>query len=307
MSRFRFVLGEIGQGLRRNMSMAVSVVLVTFVSLTFVGAASLLQMQIGKMKGEWYDRVEVSVFLCPSGTPRVETCAGGEATQDQITEIQGILEAPAMASYVDEIFFETKEQAYEAVRAQAGEEDWFQLLSVDQMQASFRVKLTDPTQIDIVMDEVAGRTGVEEVLDQREIFEPIFLVMNRATVLSVGLAVVMTVTAVLLITTTIRLSAMSRRRETEIMRFVGASNFFIQLPFMLEGALAALLGAVLATGTLWFGVRYGVEDWLSSSVGFVTDYVTTAEVWLIAPVLAAIGIAIAAISSLVSLSRYTKV
>lgn len=307
MSRFRFVLGEIGQGLRRNMSMAVSVVLVTFVSLTFVGAASLLQMQIGKMKGEWYDRVEVSVFLCPSGTPRVETCAGGEATQDQIAEIQGILEAPAMASYVDEIFFETKEQAYEAVRAQAGEEDWFQLLSVDQMQASFRVKLTDPTQIDIVMDEVAGRTGVEEVLDQREIFEPIFLVMNRATVLSVGLAVVMTVTAVLLITTTIRLSAMSRRRETEIMRFVGASTFFIQLPFMLEGALAALLGAVLATGTLWFGVRYGVEDWLSSSVGFVTDYVTTAEVWLIAPVLAAIGIAIAAISSLVSLSRYTKV
>lgn len=307
MSRFRFVLGEIGQGLRRNMSMAISVVLVTFVSLTFVGSAALLQMQIGKMKGEWYDRVEVSVFLCPNGTPRVETCAGGEATEDQIAEIRGILEAPAMDSYVDEIFFETKEQAYEAVRAQAGDEDWFQLLSVDQMQASFRVKLTDPTQIDIVMDEVAGRTGVEEVLDQREIFEPIFMVMNRATVLSVGLAVVMTVTAVLLITTTIRLSAMSRRRETEIMRFVGASNFFIQLPFMLEGALAALLGAVLATGTLWFGVRYGVEDWLSSSVGFVTDYVTTAEVWLIAPILAAIGIAIAAISSLVSLSRYTKV
>ncbi|GMA32007.1 permease-like cell division protein FtsX [Litorihabitans aurantiacus] len=307
MSRFRFVLGEIGQGLRRNLSMAVSVVLVTFVSLTFVGAAALLQMQIGKMQGEWYDRVEVSVFLCPSGTPRVETCAGGEATPEQIDEIRGVLEAPAMSAYIDEVFFETKEQAYEAVRDQAGDEDWFQLLSVDQMQASFRVALVDPTQIDIVMDEVAGRTGVEEVLDQREIFEPIFLVMNRATILSVGLAVVMTVTAVLLITTTIRLSAMSRRRETEIMRFVGASNFFIQLPFMLEGALAALLGAVLATGTLWFGVRYGVEDWLSSSVGFVTDYVSTAEVWLIAPVLAAIGIAIAAVSSLVSLSRYTKV
>ncbi|PWD50223.1 cell division protein FtsX [Serinibacter arcticus] len=307
MSRLRFVLGEIGQGLRRNLSMAVSVVLVTFVSLTFVGSASLLQMQIGKMKGEWYDRVEVSVFLCPTGPPRVETCAGGEATEEQITEIRGILEAPAMQPYVEEVFFETKEQAYEAVREQAGEEDWFELLDVDQMQASFRVKLTDPTQIDIVMDEVAGRTGVEEVLDQREIFQPIFLVMNRATVLSVGLAVVMTITAVLLITTTIRLSAMSRRRETEIMRFVGASNFFIQLPFMLEGALAALLGAVLATGTLWFGVRYGVEDWLSGQVGFVTDYVTTAEVWLIAPALAGIGIAIAAISSLVSLSRYTKV
>lgn len=307
MSRFRFVLGEIGQGLRRNLSMAVSVVLVTFVSLTFVGAASLLQMQIGKLKGEWYDKVEVSVFLCPSGPPQVETCASGEASEEQIDEIRAILEAPAMSPYVEEIYFETKEEAYAAMERQAGDEDWFALLKVEQMQSSFRVKLTDPTQIDIVMDEVAGRAGVEDVLDQREIFQPIIVVLNRATLLSVGLAVVMTITAVLLITTTIRLSAMSRRRETEIMRFVGASNFFIQLPFMLEGALAALVGAGLATGTLWFGVRYGVEDWLSNSLGFVTDYVTTAEVWLIAPFLAAIGIGIAAISSLVSLSRYTKV
>lgn len=307
MSRLRFVLGEIGQGLRRNLSMAVSVVLVTFVSLTFVGSAALLQMQIGKMKGEWYDRVELSIFMCPDGRPTVDTCAGGEATQEQIDAIRALLESPSMEPYVQEVFFETKQEAYDAMKEQFADQDWFQRLDVDQLQVSFRVKLTDPTQIDIVSDEVSGRTGVEYVQDQRKILEPIFMVMNRATVLSAGLAVVMTVTAVLLITTTIRLSAMSRRRETEIMRLVGASNFFIQLPFMLEGALAALLGAGLATGALWAAVRYGVEDWLASEVGFINDYITTADVWLIAPVLAAIGIGIAAVSSLVSLSRYTKV
>ncbi len=310
MTRVRFVLGELGQGLRRNLPMAISVVLVTFVSLTFVGAAALLQMQIGKLKGEWYDRVELTVWMCPdpgSRGPSVPTCAGGEANQAQIDEVRTILEAPALAAYVQEVYFETKEEAYASLESQVGDLDWFDRVTPEMLPASFRVKLADPTQIDVVADEVSGRAGVESVQDLRAIWEPVFLVMNRATAFSIGLAAVMTVTAVLLITTTIRLSAMSRRRETEIMRFVGASNFFLQLPFMLEGALAALFGAALATGTLWLGVRYGVEEWLSSSVNIVNDYISTAEVWLIAPFLAVIGIAIAAVSSIVSLSRYTKV
>ncbi|ACQ81013.1 protein of unknown function DUF214 [Beutenbergia cavernae DSM 12333] len=303
--RARFVLGEIGQGLRRNMSMAIAVVLVTFVSLTFVGAAALLQTQISNMKDDWYDRVEVSIFLCPQNSSAA-TCATGEATEEQIEEIRGVLASDGLAPYVQEIFFETKEEAYSALVEQSGEEEWVQRLTPELMQASFRVKLTDPTQFEIVRDEVTGRAGVEVVQDQREILEPLFLVLNRATLLSVGLAVVMTVTAVLLITTTIRLSAMSRRRETEIMRLVGASNLFIQLPFMLEGALAALIGAALAVGALWAGVRYGVEDWLASSLEFV-NFVGTDDVWRLAPFLAVIGIAIAGVSSLVSLSRYTRV
>jgi len=308
VTRLRFVLGELGQGLRRNLPMAISVVLVTFVSLTFVGAAALLQMQIGKLKGEWYDRVELTVWMCPDrDKPIVATCAGGEASQNQIDEVRGILESDGLAPYVQEIYFETKEEAYTALQKQVGDLDWFDRVTVEMMPSSFRVKLADPTQIDVVADEVSGRAGVESVQDLRAIWEPVFLVMNRATALSIGLAAVMTVTAVLLITTTIRLSAMSRRRETEIMRFVGASNFFIQLPFMLEGALAALVGAALATTTLWLGVRYGVEEWLSSSVNIVNDYISTADVWLIAPGLAVIGIAIAAVSSIVSLSRYTRV
>lgn len=303
--RARFVVSQIGNGLRRNLAMAVSVVLVTFISLAFVGAAVLLQMQVSKAKDDWYDRVEVSVYLCPEGVA-TETCADGEVTEDQIAQIRELLESDALSEYVETVYLETKEEAWASFQERFGDQEWAQRITEEQMQYSFRVKLVDPEQYQLIYDELSGRPGVQQVIDQRSILEPLFLVLNRATMISAGLAVLMTVTAVLLITTTIRLSAMSRRRETEIMRFVGASNFFIQLPFMLEGALAALLGAALAVGGLWLGVHYIIEEWLAASVRFV-PFVNTGDVMAIAPVLIAIGIGLALISSLVTLSRYTKV
>ncbi len=303
--RLRFVLGQLASGLRRNLSMTISVVLVTFISLLFVGAAALLQIQIGNMKDDWYDRVEVSVFMCPADSA-VPTCAEGEVSEEQLAEVRGLLESDALAQYVEEVFFETKEEAYAAFQEQMPDTVWTQSLTPDQMQVSFRIKLVDPEQYQVVADELSGRPGVEEVVDQRALLEPLFLALDRATLLAVALAGVMTVTAVLLITTTIRLSAMSRRRETSIMRLVGASNLFIQLPFMLEGALAALAGAALAVGGLWLGVNYLVEGWLATEFQWV-QFVQTGDVLLIAPLLVAAAILLAGISSLVSLSRYTRV
>lgn len=303
--RLQFILSEMFIGLRRNLSMAISVILVTFVSLTFVGAAGLLQLQINQMKDEWYDKVEVSIFLCPVDSER-PTCAGGEATTDQIDTIGAELESDTLAPYVEQVWFETKEEAFASFTERFGDEWWAQSVTVEQMQASYRVALVDPEQYQVVSEYFTGRQGVEEVRDQREVIEPLILVLNRATLLSAALAAVMLLAAVLLITTTIRLSAMSRRRETGIMRLVGASNLFIQLPFMLEGAIAATIGAGLAIGGLWFGVRYLVEDWLASSVAWI-PYIDTASVWVVAPFLLVIAIGLAAVSSLVSLSRYTKV
>lgn len=303
--RLQFILAEIGHGLRRNLSMTVSVILVTFVSLTFVGAAGLLQLQVDEMKDDWYDRVEVSIFLCPSGSDAA-TCAGGEATQDQIDAIRAELEGPALEPYVEEVFFETKEDAYAAFQERFADEWWAQDVTPDQMQASFRVALVDPEQYEVVSEQFLGRTGVEDVRDQRELIEPLILMLNRSSLVAAGLAAVMLLAAVLLITTTIRLSAMSRRRETGIMRLVGASNVFIQLPFMLEGAIAATIGAALSVAGLWFGVRYLVEDWLAESVQFVS-FIGAETVWTVAPALLAVAIGLAAISSVVTLSRYTRV
>jgi len=303
--RLQFILSEIGVGLRRNLSMTISVVLVTFVSLTFVGAAGLLQLQINEMKDDWYDKVEVSIFLCPADSER-PTCAGGEATEEQITSLRTELDGEELSPYVKEVFFESKEDAFASFAEQFADEPWAQGVTADDLQASFRVALVDPEQYQVVSDLFTGRQGVEEVRDQREIIEPLILVLNRASLVAASLAAVMLLAAVLLITTTIRLSAMSRRRETGIMRLVGASNLFIQLPFMLEGAIAATIGAALSVAGLWFGVRYLIEDWLAGSIRFV-QYIGTDAVWTIAPVLLVIAIGLATVSSVVTLSRYTKV
>ena len=302
--RWQFVLSQVGSGLRRNLAMGVAVVIVTFVSLTFVGAAALLQFQVGKMKGEWYDKVEVAVFMCPAGSAE-PACATGAVTDQQLTDVRTALESDALADYVEQVYLETPEQAYQNLR-EIADSPWLESVTPDQMQYSYRVKLVDPEQYQVIADELTGVAGVERVVDQRETREPLFNILNRATMLSVGLGLVMVVAAVLLITTTIRLSAMSRQRETSIMRLVGASNMFIQLPFMLEGVFAALIGAPLALTGLWAAVHYGVQGWLAEGAPMVS-FVTTADVWIVAPFLVLAAILLAGISSLVTLGRYTKV
>ncbi|NYI42059.1 permease-like cell division protein FtsX [Demequina lutea] len=301
--RLRFIFGEVFSGLRRNGTMALSVVLVTFVSLTFVGAAALTQMQVDKLKGDWYDKVEVSVFLCPDNSPDIQ-CASGLATKAQEAAIKAVLLDGAAAPYVQSVTYESREQAFASLRA-SDTDNRFASLTADQMQASFRVKLKDPTKFEVVADAVKGVPGVQNVKDQREIFKGLFSLLNAATLVAAGLAAVMLLAAVLLITTTIRLSALSRRRETTIMRMVGASRGLIQLPFMLEGAVAATLGAVMAGAGLWFSVRYLVEDWLKQSVTFV-NYIGGADVLTVAPWLLVGAVGLAVVASLATLGRYTR-
>ncbi|MCB2411579.1 permease-like cell division protein FtsX [Demequina sp. TTPB684] len=301
--RLRFIFGEVFNGLRRNSTMALSVVLVTFVSLTFVGAAALTQMQVDKLKDDWYGKVEVSVFLCPENSREVR-CVDGLATPAEEDAIRDVLENGSVAPLVEEVEYESREEAFENLR-ERDTDNRFAQLTAEAMQASFRVKLTDPEQFEVVADAVAGMDGVDEVQDQREIFKGLFSLLNAATFIAAGLAAVMLLAAVLLITTTIRLSALSRRRETNIMRMVGASRGLIQMPFMLEGAVAATLGAVLAGTGLWLAVRYLIEDWLRGSVTFV-DYINGDDVLAVAPWLLLIAVALAAVASLATLGRYTR-
>lgn len=302
--RLRYIAGEVWNGLRRNSTMALSVVLVTFVSLTFVGAAVLLQLQVTNLKNDWFGKVEVSIFLCPDNARTIQ-CASGGATAVQEDAIRDVLENGSVSHLVQSVEYESREQAYENLRARDTNND-FALLTADQMPASFRVKLKDPEQFAVVADAVEGLDGVDLVQDQREIFTGLFSVLNAATIIAAALAGVMLLTAVLLITTTIRLSALSRRRETTIMRMVGASRSLIQMPFLLEGAVAATLGAALAVGGLWFSVNYMVEDWLKDSVTFV-DYIGTEDVWLVAPWLILVAVGLAVVASVATLGRYTRV
>lgn len=304
--RARFILSETFKGLTRHLAMTISVVLVAFVSLLFVGASALLQMQITAMKGDWYDKVEVSVYMCPAQSSSA-ACASGEATTDQINDVEALVTSDTMKPYVKSYTIESKEEAYANFMKAYGDSTIGRNATEDMMPISFRIKLVDAEQYQVVAEQFTGRPGVERVVDQRATLEPLFLVMNRASWITGGLAAIMGVAAVLLITTTIRLSAMSRSRETGIMRLVGASNLFIQLPFMLEGAIAALLGALLACGALWGGVHYLVQGWLARSMTFTSAFISTSDVLIVAPFLLLAAIVLAGASSVFSLSKYTKV
>lgn len=303
--RFSFILSETWNGLRRNMSMVVSVILVTFVSLLFVGAAALLQMQISGMKDYWYDRVQVAIFLCPPDS-EAPTCASGEATAEQKQQIETALEGADLSPYVEDVIFEDKAMAYKLFQEQFAGTSLEGSIPQDQMQESYRVKLADAEQYEIINEYFSATPGVEEVVDQNQLLDQLFSVMNVMTAIAIGIAAIMLLCAVLLIATTIRLSAFSRRRETGIMRLVGASNMFIQLPFVLEGVIAAAIGSLMAALGLAVIVHFGITGWLQSQLASF-DLVSVADVALIAPFLVLVGVLMAGLSSLVTLRRYMKV
>jgi cell division transport system permease protein len=303
--RLAFILGEIGSGLRRNLSMVVSVILVTFISLTFVGAAGMLQLQINQMKGYWYDKVQVAVFLCVD-TSTAASCASGPVTDEQRAEIKNTLESPSVAQYVDSYLYESQEDALGHFRDQFANSPIVDSVTADQLPESFRVSLVDPEKYEVINEIFSSLPGVEVVVDQREILERVFSVMNIASLVAVSIAAIMIVCAILLIATTIRLSAFSRRRETGIMRLVGASKAVIQLPFVLEGVIAAGIGAVLASVTLWAVARFFIGDWLAQQYPD-TAFISEGSVLLIAPALILLGTVLAGISSLLTLRRYLKV
>jgi cell division transport system permease protein len=303
--RLGLILSEVGQGFRRNLSMVVSVVLVTFISLTFFGAAILLQSQITQTKGYWYDRAQVAIYLCTDISSEAD-CHETAATDAQKADVEAALNGDTLGPYIKKVEFEDHDEAYENFLDQFEGTTAAQLVTPDILSESFRVNLIDPNQADIVIDQISGMEGVESVTDQRGLLEPIFAIMNAATFTAICIAGLMLVAAVLLIATTIRLSAFSRRRELGIMRLVGASNRFIETPFILEGVLAALIGSLLAGGVIVVLVQFFVQGYLADALKG-TALVNLQDALLVVPVLLGSGALLAAISASVAIRRYLKV
>ncbi|MFC7789325.1 permease-like cell division protein FtsX [Microbacterium sp. MAHUQ-60] len=302
--RIGLVIGEALLGLRRNLSMVISVVLVTFVSLTFVGAAVLMQTQISTMRGYWGEKAEVTVYMC-SPLSTTDTCVGGEATEEQIEKVKQDLEGDALSPLISQVRFQSKEDAYQDIVAQLGEEQ-ASVIGVDNTSVDFRVVMKDPQQSEVISEAFHGVAGVEAVKDQRKLLDPLFSALTVATYIAVGVAALMLIAAVLLIATTIRLSAYARRKEIGIMRLVGASNSSIQTPFVLEGVFAALLGSVLASGAVLAGVRFGVEGYLAERVPFMRPLVGMQEAAFVVPVLIGIGVVLAALSAGFAIRRWLR-
>jgi cell division transport system permease protein len=281
--------------------MTFAVVVTTAISLSLLGIGLLSNAQVGAMKDYWYDKIEVSVFLCGnlSDSP---SCANGVVTAAQRLTIQQDLQEMIV---VDSVFYESQSEAFTRFQERFKDSAIAQNVTADQLPESFRVKLKDPTQFSVIVSAFSGRPGVDVVQDQRTILEKFFRLLGvlRNGALAVGLASVLT--AALLISNTLRIAAFNRRRETGVMKLVGASSWSIQLPFLLEGVISAIIGWGLATGLL-AGLKTVIDSNVAPLLTF-TKFFGWGEVWIASGYLLATGLVVSILASVITLRRYLKV
>lgn len=301
--RAQFVLTEAWIGLRRNLTMTIALVVVMTISLAFLGYSLLLGTQVNHMKGYWYDKVEVTVYLCGT-TSSSGNCAGKEVTQDQRTQIGKDL---AAMPQVEKVYYESKQQAYQRFKEQFKDSpDLVANVSPDALPESYRVKLHDPKQFDVVASAFQDRPGVDTVQDLKKLLEPVFRLLDGVSVGAIFIAAIVLTAAILLIIITIRVSTFSRRREIGIMRLVGASNFYIQLPFLLEGAVAGVLGGIFASGVVALGKWFLVDHLLRKYIKFTT-FIGWGDVLGTLPWVFLTALLISVVASYLSLLRYLRV
>ncbi|ARF55550.1 permease-like cell division protein FtsX [Streptomyces gilvosporeus] len=302
--RAQFVLSEIGVGLRRNLTMTFAVIVSVALSLGLFGASLLMRDQVSTMKGYWYDKVNVSIFFCNKNDADTgANCAKGAATEQQKNDILAELHRLPIVQTVQH---ETSDQAYKHYKEQFGDTPVAGLVTPDQLPESFRVKLKDPTKYDVIKSAFSERPGVQEVQDQRDTVEPLFNLLNGMNIAALCVMGLMLIVALMLIVNTVRVSAFSRRRETGIMRLVGASSFYIQMPFILEAAIAGLLGAAFACVLIVGGKAILINNWLAQKIQ-VINFIGWDSVAQVLPLVLLIGLLMPALAAFFALRKYLKV
>ncbi|MBQ0867630.1 permease-like cell division protein FtsX [Streptomyces smyrnaeus] len=300
--RAQFVLSEIGVGLRRNLTMTFAVIVSVALSLALAGGSLLAQEQVSTMKGYWYDKVQVSLYLCNKNDAGA-SCAKGAVTEQQKSAIKADLNK---LDVVEKVYYESADEAYKHYKEQFKDSPLADSLTPDQMQESYRVKLKDPTKYQVLQTAFSGRQGVQEVQDQRKTLEPLFNLLNGMNIAALCVMALMLVVALLLIVNTVRVSAFSRRRETGIMRLVGASSFYIQMPFILEAAIAGLIGAGFACVLLVLGKYFLINNWLQERIVLI-NFVGWDAVIKVLPLIVAVGVLMPAVAAFFTLRKYLKV
>lgn len=309
----RYVFSELGQGLRRNLSMHIAVILTLFVSLSLAGGGLLLQREADLVADVLGDELRIKVQLCtdinPSDNPN---CAGGHVTQQQRNQVEAAFEeSPEVADYE----FQTQQEGYELAKEIYAEEAFEgsnPIITVENWPPGYWVTLTDPEEADGVISAVVGLDGVAGVQDERDTLSKIYRIMDSLRYGAILGALVLLVAALLLVANTIRLAAMARRREIEIMRLVGASTLYIALPFLLEALVAAAVGVGLAALALAGFLRFAIiEGVAQESISFLPwvgwpDYVEVLiGTW--PPGIVLIAPALTLIPTLLLARKYTRV
>ena len=290
--RVKYVLNEVLVGLWRNVTMTVAMIITMSVSLTMLGASVLLYMQVDQMKDYYYGEIEVSIFLRTDVTEAQRQAVG-----------QAIDSNPLVSGKT----YETREEAFKRFQELWQDSpDFVKSIGPNSLPESYRVKLKDPEQYKTFADQMEGMQGVQDVIDQRALLDKVFKIFNAIQVMALVVAGVMALAALLLVGNTIQVAAYSKRREVAVMKLVGASNWFIQAPFVLEAVVAGLIGSILGFVALFVGKLVLLDNRLQALTSILTP-IHNSNVWLMLPLLAGIASVVSAITAWITLRFYLKV
>jgi cell division transport system permease protein len=290
--RLKYVLNEVLVGLWRNVTMTVAMIITMSVSLTMLGASVLLYLQVDQMKDYYYGEIEVSIFL------------RSDVTEAQRSAIDQAIQSNAL---VQTKTYETREQALERFKTLwADNPDFVKSVGENSLPESFRVKLKDPEQYKTFAAQMQGMQGIQDIIDQRALLDKVFKIFNAIQVMALIVAGVMALAALLLVGNTIQVAAYSKRREVAVMKLVGASNWFIQAPFVLEAVVAGLIGAIIGFVALFGGKLVLLDNRLQALTNILTP-IPNGNVWLMLPLLAGVGALVSAVTAWVTLRFYLKV
>jgi cell division transport system permease protein len=279
------------EGLRRNGLVAFAAISTSFIALFLVGVAFLVQTQVNRLIKATEADVEISVFLKDG------------ISQSQQNHIGDLLNAMPQVQSVN---YESKQDAYERFKEIfKNEQTLVQNISPNSLPASFRVKLKDPRQYQVVVAQIQGQPGIDNIIDHRQFLSRLFAVTAVFRVGMFSVALMMLISAAALIMNTVRLAVFNRRKEIGIMRLVGATNWHIRVPFLIEGIFEGLIGAGAAVLGLFIMVVAFVQP-LSTKIQFV-PWITTHDVFSTIWILVAGGVGVAIIASLLAMRRFLEV
>ena len=289
--RWGYFFRETVTALRRNALVAFAAISTMFISLFLLGGSLLVTKQVRLLAGEWASKVEVSVFLRDDASP------------DQITALNNkIGDLPEVETHV----FESKEQAYERFRELFKDSPTLvNNVDAESMPQSFRIKLVDPEQFAVIRARLVGDPAIEEIKDEQRLLKRLFAVTGVMRTGGQAVAGIMLIAAAGLIGNTVRMAVFARRKEIAIMKLVGATNWFIRVPFLIEGVVEGLVGAGIAVLGI-FVMKVLFIDPLRGSLAF-TPWVGTGEIIATIPIVVGAGILIAAVASLLAMRRFLEV
>ncbi|HJS27098.1 MAG TPA: permease-like cell division protein FtsX [Actinomycetota bacterium] len=291
MARFEFLFRETTSGLRRNGLVAFAAISTTFIALLLFGLSLLISRQVSLMIEATTGNVEVAVYLTDPVNP------------DTVRSLTGTLTELPVVENVD---FESKQEACDRFKELfANQPALVNNVNCDALPASLRVKLDDPEQYAQVEAVLQGQPGIDRIVDQSAFLDRLFAVTRVFRVGVLLISFVMLVSAAILIANTVRMGLFARRKEIGIMKLVGATNWRIRMPFLVEGLFESLIGAAAAILVL-FGLKVAFINPLNESVQFV-PWIVNSDVIAIIPWLLLAAVVVSLLASLVGMRRFLDV